>query len=343
MLRILPFLVVFSIFTTAFAFRAALKNDPPVTVVFYNVENLFDTIDNPDFLDDDFTPTGKLLWDSKRYNKKLSDLARVLTEAASPALPAAIGLCEVENRSVVEDLMKTEGLKKGRFKIVHEESADARGIDVAFAYDPGRMSKLHHEKIRYAFPFDTATTTRDILYVKMLAGADTLHFFVNHWSSRRGGQEESEAKRLVPANIVRHRSDSLMGVDRNARIIIMGDFNDYPDNRTMTEVLRSVPRSGSGLTNLTYNLHTTGKGTYNYKGEWGMLDQFIVSDGLLNSTTGLVCTDTAASIFKPDWLLYTNERTGDQSPSKTYGGEKYHGGFSDHLPIVLRMNAAIKK
>jgi len=342
MLRILPFLVVFSIFTTAFAFRAALKNDPPVTVVFYNVENLFDTIDTPDVIDEDFTPQGKLFWDSKRYDKKLKDLARVLTESTSPLLPAAIGLCEVENRAVVEDLMKTDGLKKGRYRIVHEESADARGIDVAFAYDPGRMSKLRHERIRFTLPVDTAARTRDILYIKMLVGADTLHFFVNHWPSRRGGQEESEAKRLVPANIIRHRSDSLMKVDKGARIVIMGDFNDYPDSRTMTEVLRSVPGSGSGLTNLTYGLHKAGKGTYNYKGEWGMLDQFIVSDGLLNSKKGLTCTDTAASIFRPEWLLYTNEKSGEQSPSKTYGGEKYHGGFSDHLPIVLRMSVAVK-
>ncbi|MCF8258427.1 MAG: hypothetical protein K9J06_12800 [Flavobacteriales bacterium] len=340
MLRTLPFLIAFSIFTTAFAFRAALRNDPPITVVFYNVENLFDTIDTPDVLDEDFTPQGKLKWDSERYNKKLRDLARVLTEAAAGSLPSAIGLCEIENRAVVEDLMRTDGLKKGRYKVVHEESADERGIDVAFAYDPGLMSELHHERIRFTFDFDTATTTRDILYVKMLAGADTLHFFVNHWPSRRGGQAESEPKRLVPANILRQRTDAIMKVDKGARIVIMGDFNDYPDNSTMTDVLRSVPGSNSGLTNLTYNLHTSGNGTYSYKGEWGMLDQFIVSDGLLNGHTGLTCADTSASIFRPQWLLFTNEKSGERSPSKTYGGEKYHGGFSDHLPIVLRLEKA---
>lgn len=340
MLRSLPLVITFSIFTTAFAFRAALKKEPPVTVVFYNVENLFDTIDSPDTLDEDFTPQGKNQWTGERYVKKLNDLAKVLSACTAPELPTVIGLCEVENRTVVEELMRTGDLKKGKYKVIHRESPDARGIDVAFAYRTSSMLELHHETISYSFDFEPETTTRDILYIKMLANGDTLHFFVNHWPSRRGGQEESEAKRLVPANIIRHKSDSLMNVDKDARIIIMGDFNDYPDNRTMTEVLRSVPDSDSGLTNLTYNLHKGGKGSYNYKGEWGMLDQFIVSDRLLTVDSGLTVTDSSATIFSPEWLFYTDEKTGGQSPSKTYGGPNYYGGYSDHFPIVLRMNAA---
>lgn len=342
MIRSLPFLIAFSIFTTAFAFRAALRNDPPISVVFYNVENLFDTIDSPDTMDEDFTPQGKNNWTGERYAKKLDDLAKVLAAATAPELPAAIGLCEVENRQVVEELMRTGDLRKGRYKVVHRDSPDARGIDVAFAYRPSAMMELHHEAFSYRFDFEPGTTTRDILYIKMLANADTLHFFVNHWPSRRGGQEASEPKRMIPASIIRQKSDSLMNVDRLARIIIMGDFNDYPDSRTMTEVLRSVPGSGSGLTNLTYRHHTSGKGTYNYRGEWGMLDQFIVSDGLLNATVGTSVTDTSASIFSPEWILHTNAKTGEQSPSRTYGGPNYYGGYSDHLPIVLRLGTAVR-
>lgn len=336
MLKSLPFLIILSVVTTAFAFRAALRNDPPLTVVFYNVENLFDTVNSPGIIDEDFTPDGKYQWTSERYAKKLKDLAKVLGKTTTSELPSVIGLCEVENRHVVKDLFETGTLRKGSYQIIHEESPDARGIDVAFAFRPSAMRLLHHEAIRYGFHFEPTTTTRDILYVKTLAGTDTLHFFVNHWSSRRGGQEASEPKRLIPANIIRQRSDSLMGIDATARIIIMGDFNDYPDSKTMTDVLRSVPGFGSGLTNLTHHFHMAGKGTYNYKGEWGMLDQFIVSDGLLNATSGLSVTDSSAAIFSPDWLLYT-DKEGNQSPNRTYGGPNYYGGYSDHLPIVLTL------
>jgi predicted extracellular nuclease len=336
MLRSLPILIFFSVFTTAFAFRAALRNDPPVTVVFYNVENLFDTINSPGVMDEDFTPAGKYKWTSERYAKKLQDLAKVLSEATAPALPSVIGLCEVENRKVVEELLATGGLRKGKYKLVHEDSPDARGIDVAFAFRPDVMRLLHHEAIRYGFDFDPGVTTRDILYVKTLAGSDTLHFFVNHWPSRRGGAEESEPRRLVPAGIVRQRSDSLMGIDATARIIIMGDFNDYPGSPSISDALRAAPALQSGLTNLTYNFQMMGKGTYNYRGEWGMLDQFIVSDGLLNATSGLYATDTAVTIFSPDWLLHT-DKEGNVSPNRTYGGPNYYGGYSDHLPIVLTL------
>ncbi len=340
MLKSLPLLIIFSVVTTAFAFRAALRNEPPVTVVFYNLENLFDTIDSPDTFDEDFTPQGKNAWTAIRYEKKLKDLAKVLAESHGTELPAVIGLCEVENRQVVDDLMRVERLRKGKYKVVHHDSPDARGIDVAFAYRASSMVLLHDEAISYGFDFEPETTTRDILYVKTLAGADTLHFFVNHWPSRRGGQEASEPKRLIPANIIRQRSDSLMRIDPTARIIIMGDFNDYPDNRAMTEVLRCVPGTESGLTNLTYHFHMSGKGTYNYKGEWGMLDQFIVSDALRNAKIGLAVTDSSAGIFSPDWLLYT-DKEGNQSPSRTYGGPNYYGGYSDHLPIVLTLTPAL--
>lgn len=338
MLRSLPFILTTLIITSAFAFRAAVRKDPPTKVVFYNVENLFDTIDTPDVLDEDFTPDGKLKWSAQRYSKKLNDLAQVIAETSSPDLPMAFGLCEVENRKVVEDLVSTGPLKRIPYKVVHEDSRDARGIDVAFAYDPSRMRELGHEAIRFQFDFEPENLTRDILYVKTLSGKDTLHFFVNHWPSRREGQEQSEPRRLVPASIVRQRCDSIMARDRGARIIIMGDFNDHPDNRTMTEVLRSVPGSGSGLTNLAHRLHASGKGSYNYKGDWGMLDQFIVSDALLQAKGGLSVNDTSASVFSPEFLLFTNPKTGEKSPSKTYGGEKYFGGYSDHLPIVLQLH-----
>ncbi|MBP9152249.1 MAG: hypothetical protein KBF73_08210, partial [Flavobacteriales bacterium] len=213
-----------------------------------------------------------------------------------------------------------------------------RGIDVALAYNSELLSELYHEKLNVFFDFEPETTTRDILYAKLLSGKDTLHFFVNHWPSRRGGEETSEPKRLLAATVLRTKIDSILQRNKNAKVICMGDFNDYPDNRSMTEVMNCKPGANNKLTNLTYNLNQSGLGSYNYKGDWGMLDQFIVSDGLLNSTTGYATSDSSVTIFKEDWLLFFPKDGSEPSPSKTYGGPKYHGGYSDHLPIRLTLH-----
>lgn len=310
--------------------------DKTIEVVFYNVENLFDTVEDTTILDDEFLPDSAKNWTLERYNKKLVDLAKVLTAISQDGLPEVVGVCEVENRQVVEDLFGTDSLGKGKFKIIHEDSPDARGIDVALAYNSELLSELYHEKIRYSFSFEPETTTRDILYAKLLSCGDTLHFFVNHWPSRRGGQEASEPKRLKAATVLRTKIDSILLRDQKAKIIAMGDFNDYPNNRSMTEVMNCEPGANQRLTNLTYNFHENGVGTYNYKGEWGMLDQFIVSDGLLYSSEGCATSDSSAIVFKEDWMLFFPE-SGEPSPSKTYGGPNYYGGYSDHLPIRLTL------
>ena len=305
-------------------------------MVFYNVENLFDTVDDTTTWDDEFLPDSVKKWTDERYQKKLVDLAKVLTAISEDHLPEVIGICEVENRKVVEDLFATDSLKAGKFKVIHEESPDFRGIDVALAYNAELFSELYHEKIRYSFSFEPETTTRDILYAKLLSCGDTLHFFVNHWPSRRGGQEKSEPKRLKAATVLRTKIDSILLRDKQAKVIAMGDFNDYPNNRSMTEVMNCEPGANARLTNLTYQFHEAGLGTYNYRGEWGMLDQFIVSDGLLYSASGCATSDSSTVIFKEDWMLYFPE-SGEPSPSRTYGGPNYYGGYSDHLPIRLTL------
>lgn len=331
--------IVLAIVSAAIAYYfLSVKTGPDKTieVVFYNVENLFDTVEDTTILDDEFLPDSAKNWTLERYNKKLVDLAKVLTAISQDGLPEVVGVCEVENRQVVEDLFGTDSLGKGKFKIIHEDSPDARGIDVALAYNSELLSELYHEKIRYSFSFEPETTTRDILYAKLLSCGDTLHFFVNHWPSRRGGQEASEPKRLKAATVLRTKIDSILLRDQKAKIIAMGDFNDYPNNRSMTEVMNCEPGANQRLTNLTYNFHENGVGTYNYKGEWGMLDQFIVSDGLLYSSEGCATSDSSAIVFKEDWMLFFPE-SGEPSPSKTYGGPNYYGGYSDHLPIRLTL------
>jgi predicted extracellular nuclease len=314
------------------------ESQRPLEVIFYNVENLYDTVDDPLVLDNEFLPDSANNWTEERYAKKLVNLAKVLTAISEDGLPEVVGVCEIENRKVVEDLFKTDALGKAKFKVIHEDSPDERGIDVALAYNSEILTELHHEKLNVSFDFELETKTRDIIYAKLLSGKDTLHFFVNHWPSRRGGEEASEPKRLLAATILRTKIDSILQRNKNAKVICMGDFNDYPDNRSMTEVMKSKPGSNQDLTNLTYNLHQSSLGTYNYKGEWGMLDQFIVSDGLLNSKRGYATSESAVTIFKEDWLLFFPKDGGEPSPSKTYGGPKYHGGYSDHLPIRLTLH-----
>ena len=318
-------------------FLSEVDRTGKLDVVFYNVENLFDIENDPDTFDDEFTPDSTKNWTQERYDKKLKDLAHVLSAVVGDGLPEAFGLCEIENRKVVEDLVKTDSLAVRKYVVVHEDSPDKRGIDVAFVYDSMVMEELYHEKLRYGFAFEPETTTRDILYVKTLSNKDTLHFFVNHWPSRRGGQEASEPKRLKAATVLRTKIDSILLKDKTAKVIAMGDFNDYPNNSSMTEVMNCEPGAGQFLTNLTYSFQENGLGTYNYKGEWGMLDQFIVSDGLLRSAEGFTTTDTSVHVFKEDWLLYFKEGK-EPTPSRTYGGPNYYGGYSDHLPISLTLH-----
>jgi predicted extracellular nuclease len=337
MKKALPAVVIVIIIAMlVFVFSRNPQPAKPIEVVFYNVENLFDTVDDTTVWDDHFLPDSLKEWTDERYSKKLVDLAKVLTEISEDDLPEIIGLCEVENRQVVEDLFATDSLAKRKYKVVHEQSPDFRGIDVALAYDSDLMSELYHENIRVSFSFEPETTTRDILYTKLLSCGDTLHVFVNHWPSRRGGQEKSEPKRLKAATVLRTKIDSILLKDHNAKVIAMGDFNDYPNNRSMTEIMNCEPGANQRLTNLTYDFHENGSGTYNYRGEWGMLDQFIVSDGLLYSAEGCAASDSSAIIFKEDWMMYFPE-TGSPSPNRTYGGPNYYGGFSDHLPIRLTL------
>lgn len=328
-------LAISSLVALQFSACSPTVDRKPLEVVFYNVENLFDTVDDTLISDDEFLPDSAKQWSEERYHEKLVNLAKVLKAISVDDLPEVIGVCEVENRQVVEDLFGTDSLSKGKFKVIHEDSPDKRGIDVALAYNSDILKELYHEKIRYSFSFEPETTTRDILYAKLLCESDTLHFFVNHWPSRRGGQEASEPKRLKAATVLRTKIDSVLLKDHNAKIVAMGDFNDYPNNRSMTEVMNCEPGANQRLTNLVYKFHENGLGTYNYKGEWGMLDQFIVSDGLLSAQDGYATTDSSAAIFKEDWMLYFPEDGGEPSPSKTYGGDNYYGGYSDHLPVRL--------
>jgi len=301
--------------------------------MFYNVENLFDTINDPETLDDDFLPDSEKQWTQKRYNDKLEKLAAVLTHP-SKNNPLFVGFAEIENRFVVLDLMKTGRLAETKYRVVHHDAPDVRGIDVALAYDHDRFMVQYEEAIDLSIPEEPNYKTRDILYVKgLIKDSVDLHLFVNHWSSRRKGAKESEYKRINAAKTLLYKTDSIRNVDPNAKIIIMGDFNDYPNNKSIREVLGAGhSEKEDHFVNLTLPLHEQGLGTYNYRGDWGMLDQFIVSPSLVNPGKGLQIKGGKAHIVNDDKFMHFFD-SGDKTPNKTYGGPRYLGGYSDHLAI----------
>lgn len=304
-------------------------------ILFYNVENLFDTKDDPKTSDEEFTPNGYKKWTQDRYNDKLTKLAKVVV-ASSKKHPVLIGLAEIENKNVVEDLVKMNDLKSTNYKVVHEESPDNRGIDVALIYDADRFKYLAHKSYRVDFPWDATIKSRDILMVQgVLAGNDTVNVFVNHWPSRRKGKEASEPKRMQAAKKLNEAISEVKKNNPNAKILCMGDFNDHPSDNSLVNGLNAGDaNSTSGLVNLMLPLEKSGLGSHNYRGEWGMLDQIIVSSSFLETTKGYSIKSKKAFILKEDWMLYYNDK-GEASPSKTYGGPNYYGGYSDHLPVYV--------
>ncbi len=313
----------------------------PFHLVFYNVENLFDTKDDPKTLDDDFTPAGKKNWSDNRYDRKIAQLTKVIKSMTERHgyNPAIIGLSEIENRKVVEDLAKKLSSPGKEYVVVHEESGDRRGIDVALMYRSDLMSEMTHEALRISF-IKGNYRSRDILYVKTkMINGEELNVFVNHWPSRREGAKESEPKRVAAARALRSKVDEVMGDDKNAKIIIVGDFNDYPDNLSITSELGATGdfKTKSDLYNLAYVLNANDKGTYNYKGDWGMLDQAIVTKSLLEGE-GISTTAQGMKIYQEKFMMYYDKKHHESYPSRTYG-YKYYGGFSDHLPIIVEFNA----
>ncbi len=319
---------------------AGAKQPPQFIVMFYNTENLFDTINDPQTQDDEFTAAGKLHWTPERYEKKIRDIARVIRDVAPKRLPDIIGLAEVENRQVLEDLIEKGKLRKGDYGIIHKDSPDLRGIDVALLYKKKTFHTIEHHSIPIQFPRDT-TKVRDILYVKgKTDDGEIFHIFVNHWKSRHGGEKATEQKRVYSAVVLRRTIDSILVFEPRARILIMGDFNDEPTNMSIMQILNAAnKRKNTGardLYNLMYDLHNLhDTGTYSYKGHWDMLDQIIISFNLLQEQNkkGWHTDYEGGHIFSEEWMLYDNPKAGRKVPNRTYGGPNYYGGVSDHLPV----------
>lgn len=315
--------------------KKTLRNE--YTVVSYNVENLFDTVDDPKIPDEEFLPTSEKKWDSERYQKKLNDLVRVITEINPKELPEIVGLVEVENRTVLEDLTLTGALKNQKYGIIHEESPDYRGIDVALIYRQDAFQEVNHETLPVVFPDDPEFKTRDILHVTGKIRNKIVHVFVNHWPSRIGGDEKTEPKRVLAASVLKSKTDQILAEDPSARIIIMGDMNDEPANKSLFETLGAEsPDSGARLVNLMMPDDAKSMGTYFYSGSWNMLDNLVVSDALIKGKRFHV-VDDKGFIFTNDWMTFTN-KNGIKTPNRSYVGNKYVAGVSDHFPVYLKLN-----
>lgn len=339
--------VFFSFFLMITSGLFAQKLEKSFTVFFYNVENLFDTIAQAGVEDHEFLPTAEKKWNSDKYVKKIEDLAKVISSVGSE-LPELVGLAEVENREVLLDLIHSSALLSGNYGIVHEDSPDERGIDVALLYRKDRFIYKNHEKLSISLPFDSTDSTRDILYVNGEApDGKELNIFVNHWSSRYGSMKESEPKRLMAAVTLRRRIDMLLGRSSDPRIILMGDFNDEPTNRSVNSILQATNKRKNievgDLYNLFYDMHNMqNKGSYYYKGAWNMLDQIIVSYNLIDKKSNYSTTYEGGQIFKEEFMVYKNEK-GDEVPNRTYGGPVYYGGISDHFPVYVVFTLNLNK
>lgn len=307
----------------------------PLAVAFYNVENLFDTLDDPSRLDDDFTPGGKQGWTEERYQTKLTHLSRVFDAMGSPEL---IGVAEIENEQVLQDLQKKINTPVSNYGIAHFDSPDPRGIDVALLFHEERFQLISKKAILISGIFDSAPlVTRDILYVRLRPkkGGD-LHVFVNHWPSRSGGVRPSAPKRQAAAITLRDQIIELERTEPKPNIIIMGDFNDTPKDSSIQDVLLSIPSLSGGflLTNPFTAFMLDHKGSYNYRGSWDMIDQIILSKNMIEPRNRPRFQQ--AGIFQQEWMMYDDYKYG-LSPSRTYGGPKYYGGYSDHLPVFITL------
>jgi hypothetical protein len=315
--------------------------------VFYNVENLFDPFDDSLVADEEFLPGGIRGWTWNRFEEKLNQIHKVLVATGGWEPPEIIGLCEVENYFVLHRLVRETPLRKYEYRIIHRDSPDRRGIDVALLYRPDFFIPVRYHYYGVPVQDPHGDPTRDILYVRgIINGCDSLHLLINHWPSRWKGILESEAERLAAASILRHILDSLFLADNQSRILVAGDFNDEIANASLRDSL-GVKHPGDqcqddGLYLPCDNQMRGRSGSLKYHGRWYGFDLILVSGALLRDR-GLRVNRDGFRIFSPGFLLEDDPQWLGSRPFRTYRGYSYHGGFSDHLPVYIDLIKVDKK
>ena len=307
------------------------------TVGFYNVENLFDTIDNPYTHDDEYTPNNKRRWTLKKYYNKVKKLSSVIGQIGrshSYYAPAIVGLAEVENSKVIEDLIRHKNLLKHDYAYVHYDSSDERGIDVGLMYNRKCFEVLASKTYPLHFVESDGSVdyTRDILKVSGRLNGELIHIIGNHWPSRREG-DQTVVLRKNAAFLVNDIIDEIKKELKDPKIIIMGDFNDNPIDDSVSTHLNT-----EGFFNPMLDLFNKGLGSTAHNKQWNLFDQIIFSNNFLEPYTE-THSFIKADIFNKDWLrVYKGKLKG--SPYRTYIGPWYKSGFSDHFPVfaILKRN-----
>lgn len=338
MKRINLFLLFFSFSLLSFAQKKEYK----ITCLgFYNLENLFDTLNTPGVRDREFTPKGRRIWGTKLYNEKLGNLAKVISELGTEMTPdgvAMIGVAEIENRLVLEDLVKHPIIADRNYKIIHYDSPDKRGIDVALLYQEKYFNPTASRpvKIDHVKPNGDTLFTRDVLFVSGELDGDPIHVLVNHWPSRRGGEKATAPLRNLAAMYNRNIVDSLQQVDPKAKVFVMGDMNDDPVSPSMKDILRGKNKKEKvkkkDMFNPYMNYYKKGFGSNAYRDAWSLFDQIVMSPGVLKDDDGYYFYKS--KIYNKRYLI---QKTGQYKgyPYRTFSGDSYAGGYSDHFPVFV--------
>lgn len=329
---------------------AQKKDYKAAIIAFYNLENLYDTVDNTLTNDEEFLPKGVRNYNTAIYLDKLGKLATVISQIGieiNTDGPAILGVAEVENDTVLNDLVKQPLIAKRNYKIVHYDSRDIRGVDVGLLYNPKYFTIEASDKLFVQLPGGSkdAYFTRDILWVKGKLGGETIHIYVNHWPSRSGGEARSAPARNAAAQVCRNHMDSIARLEPNAKVVVMGDLNDDPNNESVEGIIKAKGKERDVRTGGMYNpwmdLYKKGIGTLAYQDAWGLFDQILISHAWLNKDqNGFFFY--RQHIFNKEYLVENKGRYKGY-PMRTWDGNTYRGGYSDHFPTYLIVLKEIKE
>lgn len=331
--------VVLFVLLLFFSCHFASVRGQEARIVFYNVENLYDIEDDPVTRDEEFLPGGSKDWNSRRYHDKIIKIYKTIVAIGKGDLPAVIGLCEVENRQVLDRLVFDTPLSAANYRIIHRDSQDARGVDVGFLYRPDIFAPDTTEWL--TVPLSSGESTREIMHVRgRLWGKDTVDIYVNHWPSRFGGAGSSVPKRLAAAATLASSVKVVLQRNKDANILAMGDFNDEPGDESILSINKILENNSQCVNYKLVNISDDGQfprttGTIKHQGIWSIFDQVLVSPALVLGTNGLAIRSGNAEIFTGEFLLEADESHSGVKPYRTYTGPGYHGGFSDHLPVSI--------
>ena len=334
--------ILFVAFFISIRFASAQEKQYKIgCIAFYNTENFYDTLNDPNKNDDEFTPEGSSKWTSKRYYQKLDHISTVISQLGDEYVkggPVVMGLAEIENQSVLEDIVAQPALKASNYGLVHYDSPDKRGIDVALIYQKDHFKVLTSKPVPLRVPSKPDFATRDQLVVSGLFDGELLYFIVNHWPSRYGGEKRSTPMRNAAADLTKSIVDSIQKIDSTAKIVIMGDLNDDPTNSSILKHLKakgdSKEVSKKELFNPMYNLFKKeGLGTLAYRDNWNLFDQIIVTGTLLGDNKSTY-KFYKAKIFNRSFVTQKDGAFAGY-PLRTYVGTTYQGGYSDHFPSYI--------